>query len=85
MNSSGKLGLLISAQSGADGTRPARTVQYRVTGLPADQQAWIGLNAKHRWSYLRERSGIQGSEWCGSYQTAEEALLGLEDEIQRTN
>ncbi len=85
MDSSDKLGLLISARSGAQGNHPGRTVQYRVTGLPADQQAWIGLNAKHRWAYLRERSGIQGSEWRGSYQTAEEALLGLEDEIRQTN
>jgi hypothetical protein len=83
MDAPRKLGLTVTAQSADQGARRDPAVQYRVTGLASDQQAWIGLSANHRWAYLRERSGIQAGVWHGDYKTAEDALSGLAEEIGR--
>lgn len=82
MKSHRELGLMATAQTNAQGGNTGiRTVQYQVTGLPRDQQAWVGLSANNGWRYLRERSGIRGAEWRGNYTTAEEASLALRKEL----
>lgn len=78
-----ELGLAVTAKSAIPGAQGDRTVQYQVTGLPGNQQAWIGLSAYNRWAYLRERSGIQTGVWRGEYKTAEDALSGLGEELTR--
>jgi len=83
MESQRELGLTVTAKSTIPGARVDRTVQYQVTGLPGNQQAWIGLSANNRWAYLRERSGIQTGVWRGEYKTAEDALSGLREELNR--
>ena len=82
MDSPSHLGLWIMVRSHVPGSlSPGTPVQYEVTGLPVDQKAWIGRRTDNHWHLFRERSGIQGGEWRGKFETVERALQALVEEI----
>lgn len=74
-----QLQLISTAYSKLKGIPARVAVQYEVAGLPDDEKAWIGLNARS-WGYVRQRGGIHG-EWRGNFKTAEEALAALTKEF----
>jgi len=60
--------------------RDRRITRYDVRRLAEGESAWITVS-HGRWSILRTKDGVQG-EPSGSYKTAEDALMALQDEIQ---
>lgn len=82
-NTTGKPTLKLEAMSWfrnvSEGSQ--RVIQYRVVaGLPPESQAWIAYFGHEGWRILREIHGVQG-HWHGNYESAEEAIAALQDEI----
>jgi hypothetical protein len=59
------------------GERRRWDVEYRVDGLPPEQEAFIATFGG-KWKILRVRNGIQEEDWTGEYSTAAEACKALE-------
>jgi hypothetical protein len=56
-----------------------RVYQYRVSGLPTNQEAFIANFGNHyqdRWKTLLVKDGISG-EWCGAHPSADAALASI--------
>ena len=61
-------------------TSPREVIQYRVGGMPPGERATIWHPSHKGWCFKRTINEEEG-EWAGNYDTAEEALAGLETEL----
>jgi len=61
------------------GTGPV--YRYVVNGLPRGMEADVARRLDGTWGVLRVNDGVQG-KWTGSYDSADEALETLQNEIQ---
>jgi hypothetical protein len=70
----------IHSRPGPDFADPKkRVIQHQVQGLPPGRKALIG-QSNHKWKILRTKDGVSG-DWEGEYDTAEEALAALRQEL----
>ncbi len=69
---------------GSDIRNWTETIQYEVQGLPVGERAWIanvGGPYRRDWRILRAKGDVQ-SDWTGSHETAEAALVELQKEFE---
>jgi hypothetical protein len=57
-----------------------RIFQYRISGLPPGENAFIAQFPDHGWRILRWNDQWHGN-WTGNYPTADAALKALRDEL----
>jgi len=75
-----RFGLIPVAHSESREESSRREIEYRVSGMPAGEQARIGNLGNNRWCILREKDDSatpRQAEWLGDYKSAGEALNAL--------
>ena len=54
--------------------------RYNVAGLPPGEEIDIASHDGHSWQILRAKNGDWSGGWTGSYASAEDALVTLQNE-----
>ena len=60
--------------------RPREVIRHRVDGMPPEERALVWHPPHRGWCFKRIREEEEG-DWVGNYDTAEEALAALQDEV----